>query len=263
MNSDLEKIRIMELRQMMMTYVKEEENYPSDQSLGEPQPPLAKPPMGGKLIHLTKDFQHVIRNNDFLHLLMNRTSHRAYAADEPLTLDELAYLLFATQGVKSIRGKQHQVTMRTVPSAGARHPLETYLLVNNVVGLEPGLYHYLPLEHKLEFLGAIEDQVHQVTNAFLGQAFLGGAPVGFVWTAVPYRTEWRYTTKAAKFALLDAGHVAQNLYLACESIDCGVCAIAAYDQSEADALLKCSEDPGYAKDGEFVIYAASVGHVKR
>jgi nitroreductase len=77
----------------------------------------------------------------------------------------------------------------------------------------------------------------------------------FVWTAVPYRTEWRYTVAAAKTILLDAGHACQALYGACEALSLGTCAQAAYDQEKLDAAL------GVDGRDEFAVYAAPVGRV--
>lgn len=253
------KLRIMELREMMKAA---SDGTISDQQQKLPQPPLDKQCGGSRIIPLTKSFEKVIKNNDYFTLLNSRTSRRKYT-EEPLTKDELAFLLWATQGVKQVVDGQRKATLRTVPSAGARHPFETYLFINHVEGLEPGLYHYLALEHKLEFVGSIENQVDRVSNAYCGQTFFGNAPVGFVWTVVPYRSEWRYCTDAQKYALIDVGHVCQNLYLACEAIGCGTCAIGAYDQALADELLELDSSPSFEQDNEFVVYAASVGKVEK
>lgn len=249
---DKTKLRIMELRETMKAI--DYEDMTSDQSLGLPQPPMEKSCGGSNIIPLTKDFENVVINNDFLSILTNRTSKRRYS-EGALTKDELAFLLWYTQGVRDIVGKERKATLRMVPSAGARHPLETYLFINRVEGLEQGLYHYLALEHKLEFVKAIENQADRVAEAYCGQTFFGNAAVSFVWTVIPYRTEWRYTTDAHKYALLDAGHVCQNLYLASEAIGCGTCAIGAYEQAPADELL------GVDTKHEFVVYAASVGKI--
>lgn len=251
---------IMELREMMKGYTSLDENVESDQQAGIVQPPLAKAACGTKTIALTKNYESVITNNNFLDILNRRVSRRKYE-DEALTIDELSFLLWSTQGVKKVIGKERKATLRTVPSAGARHPFETYLFVNKVAGIEPGVYHYLALEHKLEFLGTIENQVDRLIEAYCGQAFFAGAPVAFVWTVTPYRSEWRYTTKAQKYSLIDVGHVCQNLYLACEAIGCGTCAIGAYEQGLADELLKLDTAPSCDNENEFVIYAASVGKV--
>ena len=254
-------MNIMELREIMKAYTAMDEEFTTDQQAGFAQPPMDKGYVGAKQIALPKDYEKVIRNNNFLSVIESRSSRRNYSTD-PLNLTELSFLLWATQGVKMVIGKKNKATLRTVPSAGARHPLETYLFINYVEGLEAGLYHYLALEHKLEYLGSMNNQIDRVTEAYSGQSFVGASAVTFVWTAIPYRTEWRYATKAQKYALLDAGHVAQNLYLACEAIGLGTCAIGAYDQALADGLLQLSTEPSDAKENEFVIYAASVGRPK-
>jgi len=259
MQDDNTKIKIMELREMMKA---KEDDTISDQQEGLPQPALEKQCGSNKIIPLTKNFENLVKNNNYFHLISTRTSKRKYS-EETLTKEELAFLLWATQGVKDVVGKQSKATIRTVPSAGARHPFETYLFINHVDGLEPGLYHYLALEHKLEFIGLIENQVDRVSEAFCGQTFFSNAAVGFVWTVIPYRSEWRYGTDAQKYALIDVGHVCQNLYLASEAISCGTCAIGAYDQTLADGLLGLDTTPSFEKENEFVIYAASVGKVEK
>ena len=106
---------------------------------------------------------------------------------------------------------------------------------------------------QLEFQQELMEE--QIARAALGQRFAGEAAVTFIWTALPYRMEWRYAAASAKVIALDAGHVCQNLYLACEAVGAGTCAIAAYNQEYCDKLLRL--------DGtdEFVIYLAPVGKV--
>lgn len=251
------KTKIIEQREMMKAPT---EDILSDQLKGLPQPLLGRNHGSEKIISLTKDFESVVKNNDFLNLINTRTSKRKYN-EEVLNLYELAFLLWSTQGIKSIVGKERKATFRTVPSAGARHPFETYLFVNKVIGLQPGLYHYMAVEYQLEYLGPIENQTEQVSEAFGGQNFFANAPVGFVWSVIPYRSEWRYSNHAHKYALVDVGHVCQNLYLACEAIQCGACAIGAYNQPLADKLLGFDASPSADKEAEFVVYAAAVGKV--
>ena len=127
------------------------------------------------------------------------------------------------------------------------------MTVRKVTGLCAGVYHYLPLEHALEPVGPLENPQEQIIAAMHGQKWAGGCAVAFLYSFVPYRAEWRYSTSAHRVALIDAGHVVQNLYLACEAVGCGTCAVAAIDQEVADAL--CRVD---GKD-EFIVYAAPVG----
>ncbi len=186
--------------------------------------------------------------------IRGRESRRRYTG-EPLTLDELSFLLWATQGVR--RRLDSGNALRTVPSAGARHALETYLCVFDVEGLEPAFYRYLPVEHQLLFEFSESGAAAKLAAAALGQAFVGQSAVTFLWTAIPYRMEWRYGAAAHKTLAIDAGHVCQNLYLACEAIGAGTCAVAAYHQEAMDELLRVD-----GKD-EFTVYLAPVGKVWR
>ena len=124
-----------------------------------------------------------------------------------------------------------------------------------VAGLEKAVYRYLPLDHALVEVVRYPDLEAQLVRATFGQAFCGTAAATFIWTAVPERMEWRYGDASYKVIALDAGHVCQNLYLACENIDAGTCAVAAYDQEEMDKVL------GVDGRDEFVIYMAPVGKV--
>ena len=222
-----------------------------DQARGIPPPPIQKPcdPDAMRVTLPTPDDWQV-EDVGLTNAIRNRESCRRFS-DEPLRLDELSFLLWATQGIR--KRLKRGGAMRTVPSAGARHAFETYLCVMNISGLEPGIYRYLPDGHELVFTTELPDLRNRLTEATLGQSFVGRAAVTFVWTALPYRMEWRYGLAAHKVIAIDAGHVCQNLYLACEAIQCGTCAIAAYDQPAMDELI------GIDGQDEFTIYLAPVG----
>jgi SagB-type dehydrogenase family enzyme len=227
----------------------------TDQSLGIKPPPIEKPhDPDKKHIDLVRDEDWEKRINfDLISAVKNRESHRNFS-DESLTLEELSFLLWATQGIKQVLNPA--TAFRVVPSAGCRHALETYLLISKVEGLDPGVYRYLPLEHQLLFEFTGENLAKEVSAATLNQSFIGRAPIVFVWTAIPYRMEWRYDLAAHKVIALDAGHVCQNLYLAAKAIGAGTCAIAAYDQNLMDSLLRIDGED------EFTIYLAPVGKIK-
>jgi SagB-type dehydrogenase family enzyme len=223
----------------------------SDQDRGIPMPPPQKPyDESAQVFDLPQPDKSTVKKAHILECFFDRKSHRAYTADS-LNIRELAYLLWATQGVRQIMPSGR--TYRNVPSGGARHPFETYLAVSRVDGLEPGVYRYLPLQHRIVFLSPVEGLADKLTKLAHGQAFVGQAAVCFIWSAVPYRTEWRYGLQARKDVLIEAGHVCQNLYLACESIHCGTCAIAAYDQDAIDTFL------GLDGEDEMAVYLAPVG----
>ena len=239
------------LREFLKGYHKsnEADEYPTDQQERLPMPPMAVR-RGGEEVELPEWDVSPLSN-----LLENRCSRRKYDGS-PLTPEELSFLLWAAQGVKQVAEYR---TLRTAPSGGARHPLELYAFVNNVAGLRPGLYHYLALEDRLERLGCRTNQADQLTYALAGQEFAGTAPVCLVWTAVPYRSEWRYDGHGHKDILLDAGHSCQNVYLACEELKLGCCALAAYDQEAMDELLGLPSGPTDDKAAEFAVYACCVG----
>ena len=130
-------------------------DYKTDQELKKPQPPLVKAPMTENRIDLPRNFESLSLEDNLYQLLAKRKSSRVYT-QEDMSLLQLSFLLWATQGIKSIRGKSY-ATIRTAPCGGARHPFETYLLVRQVEGLLPGAYHYLPMTHQLELLSAQED----------------------------------------------------------------------------------------------------------
>ena len=176
-------------------------------------------------------------------------------------MTELAYLLWATQGIRNTVQTEVEITFRNVPSAGSRHPLETYLFLNQVEGVQPGLYHYRPDLHLLERLECDVSFTEELTSALCGQTFAATTPVLFVWSAIPYRCEWRYGMKAAKYILLDAGHACENLYLAAENIGLGVCAVGAYDQDLLDELLGFMPGPSAEPEYECAVYAAAVGRI--
>jgi SagB-type dehydrogenase family enzyme len=222
----------------------------TDQARKVPAPPQEKPaPQGARLVDLVGPADLTVGGLPLAEAIRRRQSRRKYTA-EPLSLEEVSFLLYATQGV---RLRRDNYSFRTVPSAGARHSLETYLFAARVSGVDPGLYRYLPFADRLCLLASRPGLAEAMDEALMGQLWKSAAV--FVWTSIPYRMEWRYTTVAHKVIALDAGHVCQNLYLACESIGCGACAIGAYDQEKMDSLL------GVDGEDELAVYAAVVGKV--
>jgi len=225
----------------------------SDQAQGVPYPPLQKPLPDGefKLIDLPDPDREIAEKPEYYQLLLDRQSWRKFTKEE-LTLAELSYLLFSTQGVLAEVG-QGYASRRPVPSAGARHPYETYLAVNRVEGLDPGIYLYRPFGHQLAYLEGAENLPELLTDANLGQKFVGNSAVCFAWSCIPYRAEWRYMEHAHKNVLLDAGHICQNLYLSVTALGLGTCAVGAYDQAAMDAIFELD-----GKD-EYIVYLAPVG----
>lgn len=239
--------------------------FSSDQQKGKPRPAVQKPPPPeARIIDLVAPEDLSLGDVALKTLIRQRRSQRYYSA-APLNLEELSFLLWATQGISQVE-KEGGITyyMRVVPSGGNRHAFETYLSIHHVNGLGTGLYRYLPLDHKLVQLRLDADIAAQTSRASLNQSethdgqeffFVEQSAVTFLWTAIPHRTEWRYGPAAAKLIALDAGHVCQNLYLACGAIGAGTVAVGAFDRLAADAVL------GVDGEEEFTIYMAPVGKV--
>lgn len=232
------------------------DDFESDQELKRPQPPLVKNPVTPAETHipLCKDFSGLDLKNDLISLIRDRRSARIFT-EEDMSLDALSFLLWATQGIKSVRGKAY-ATIRTVPCGGARHQFETYLLIRKVGNLAPGAYHYLPMEHALEFLHPVEDMESVISDTLSGQSWGAKANVVFYWSMVPYRAEWRYGVYAHRVALIDLGHIGQALYTACNGIGVGCCGVGAF-QHEA-----CAELFGLDGEEEYIVYTTPVGTIR-
>lgn len=258
---------------------------PSDQRLGLPPPPLQVPlgaagsadgekPVGAvadqaSLVSLpAPEAVRHLGAASFESVTAARKSRRAYGPQE-LSQEELSFLLWASAGMKQPEKAKRPGTvwaLRTVPSGGCRHPLELFVYLRRVAGIHAGLYRYRPIEHALapvrqatELAAAARGAALEAQDAAFDRALYGqlwDCAALFVWTAVPYRTEWRYHMAAAKIILLDAGHACQALYGACEALGLGTCALGAYEQAALDRLL------GVDGEEELAIYAAPVGRPK-
>jgi SagB-type dehydrogenase family enzyme len=239
------------------------DDFKSDESRGVTPPPFVQPAPGGvPIVALPDPAASGLGGRSFRDITATRRSRRKYKP-EPISLDELSFLLWSCAGVKTVRGAN---AFRTVPSGGCRHPLDLFVYARRVAGLEPGLYRFMAVDGALALVrpASVVPGADITTNGFLDldaelDAGLSGqlwnCTAMFIWTAVPYRTEWRYTVAAAKTVLLDAGHACQSLYGACEAIGLGTCAQAAYDQEKLDKAL------GVDGADEFAVYAAPVGRV--
>jgi len=221
-----------------------------------PLPPIQKPTHEGATVINLPSHKEVRGLSTILVIdaIESRESRRIYS-DEAISLAELAFLLWSTQGVKQLI-RNGMVTLRTVPSGGGMHPFETYLAVHNVEGLQPGVYRYLAIEHKLVQVDVDSEGLRErITQTCNGQPYVGNGAVTFIWAVRPYRTEYRYGEDSLKDILMSAGHICQNLYLACEGLGLGTCATVAYQQEDLDRLI------GVDGDGEIALYVAPVGRI--
>jgi SagB-type dehydrogenase family enzyme len=179
----------------------------------------------------------------------HRRSIRNFS-NRPMTKNTLSQLLWAAQGITH---KAIGFEFRAVPSAGALYPVETYLIVNNVEGIEQGVYHFGVENHELEQL-AVGDFREAIALAALDQDMAYSACVVFVWTAVFARSKWKYDQRAYRYVYLDAGHIAQNLALAAVSSSMGTCQVGALYDDEVNSIISVDGEE------ESVLYMTAVGY---
>jgi len=224
----------------------------SDQTLGVPRPDAIKV-RSGEIISLPAIGTLKMPEMPLAKAIEQRRSVRKYSA-VPLKQEELSFLLWASSWARDFRStEQMEITFRNVPSAGSRHPLETFLDIRRVEGIKPGLYYYHPVKHCLILYDNSPEIATKIYEGCMFQEMIPTAAVNFILTAVPYRTVWRYGQRGYRYLYLDAGHIGQNIHLAAEAIDAGACMIGAFlDEAMNDAI-------GLDGIEEFVIYIASVG----
>lgn len=185
--------------------------------------------------------------------IQQRRSLRKYS-EEPLSMEELSFLLYCSSWARDFRSNERmEITFRNVPSAGSRHPIETFVDLRRVTGLKAGLYYYHPIKHCLILQDDSPQTQIQILEGCFNQVMIQNSAVNFIYTAIPYRTSWRYGQRGYRYIYLDAGHIGQNLSLAAEAIRAGACMIGAYLDEALNDVLNI--------DGiqEFVIYVAAVG----
>jgi SagB-type dehydrogenase family enzyme len=191
-------------------------------------------------------------------VLEARRSVRSYT-DEPVTLEEVSQLLWAAYGITYTReGLPDFIRggFKTAPSAGARYPLEIYLVAGNVKGLLPGIYWYVPEGHVIHRLTDGDVRI-DLQAACLSQAFAGKAPISIVWSAVYERCTEKYGDRGRdRYVCMDLGHSAQNVYLQCGSLGLGTCAIGAFSDDSLKKLIGMTEE-------EVPLYVMPVGRLPR
>jgi SagB-type dehydrogenase family enzyme len=184
-------------------------------------------------------------------ILSKRRSERDFLP-KPVAAHQVSQLLWAAQGITA---EQFGYKFRTVPSAGALYPVETYLVINHVEGIPQGVYHYSVTEHCLEQVKEGDCRV-TIARAALDQRIGYDANLVFAWTAVLERCKWKYKQRAFRYIYLDAGHIAQTVALAAVALELGSCQIAALYDEEVNDLL------GVDGNEETAIYLTVVGHPK-
>ncbi len=167
-------------------------------------------------------------------ILHARRSIRHFSSD-PLTLDEINRLMYFSNGITAempLSGGG-ALPLRASPSAGALYPIEFYSVVFSAEGLQPGVYHYDPSGHTLEFLrpGDFRELCYEISH---GQEMVRQSSVLIAMTAAFDRTKSKYGERGYRYVLLDAGHALQNLYLESTALGLGCCTIGGFLDDEAN-----------------------------
>jgi len=167
--------------------------------------------------------------------LHKRRSVRDYKRG-PLSLEQVSQLLWAASGRNLYR--------RTAPSAGATYPLEAYLVVGEVEGLEPGIYHYSSSRHSLEMTKE-QDVRNRLSRAALGQEMIEEAPVNIIIAADYDRTTGHYGHRGIRYVHMEVGHVGQNVSLQATALSLGTVMIGAFEDKQVKEVLGIKEEPLY------------------
>jgi SagB-type dehydrogenase family enzyme len=166
--------------------------------------------------------------------ILQRRSVRHFA-QTPLALAELSQLLWAAQGITDTEG------LRAAPSAGAIYPVETYVAVRNVEGLNPGLYRYIPDKHALEEI-LIGDICKDLCAACLNQPYVFRCSANIILTGKYEKIAHRYGSRGVRYTHLEIGHISENIYLQAEALGIGTVAIGAFSDSDLKDILRLPED---------------------
>jgi SagB-type dehydrogenase family enzyme len=181
-------------------------------------------------------------------VMQRRRSIRQYSQDA-ISIDDLAMLLWAIQGITAQRGDYN---FRTSPSAGALYPIETYLMAKRIENVDQGIYHYDVYKHRLEVIKKGDFGI-ELTNAALEQDMIDNSALTFIWTAVLARSKWKYRERAYRYIYMDAGHICQNAYLAGEALGMGCCSIGAFFDDEVNSVI------GIDGKSEISVYLCTIG----
>lgn len=171
-----------------------------------------------------------------------------------ITLQELSYLLWCTQGFRKIVAETIQ--LRNVPSSGSRYPLETYFVASDVEGLRTGLYRFLPESHSIVAERIDSGLILEMSTASLNFRIMTRAAVTFLWVAVPYRSVWALGNRGYRSCLIEAGHTCQNLILGAAGIGYQVFST---DMFHDELIMKLA---GLDPETQWPVYLAAVGKVE-
>jgi len=222
---------------------------------GKRQPPIYKSYPGHRKIRLLKESGI---EAPFFGTLRRRQTTREFSG-KPISFNQMSRLVYHSWGrISSYKTREFgELLHKTSPSAGARHPIETYAIVNNIEGIDPGIYHYSVRDHSLELLkaGDFRDKCVALTA---GHSWTRNASALFVMTAVVARTAWKYRSpRVYRALLLDAGHLSQSFLLIATALKLGAFCIGI----TRDTMIE--EELNLDGISEMVLFVVGVGQPLR
>lgn len=186
-------------------------------------------------------------DSDLTDALRERRSPTGFH-DSPITKDEVSTLVEGAAGI-TFEGRSDDFHRRAYPSGGALYPLELYAVVLSGADIDPGLYHHNVRDRTLERLvsGDLRDDLEFVVTDLIDTA-----PLCLFLTARMDRTTQKYGDRGYRYALMEAGHLMQNVCLIAEREGLGCRPVAGFAEAAADEFLQRG-------DGETCLYAGVVG----
>jgi SagB-type dehydrogenase family enzyme len=165
--------------------------------------------------------------------IKHRRTIRSYLS-KPLTLEQLSQIFWAAQGITEDRGDK-----RSAPSGGALYPMDIYAIVgdNGVEGLKAGIYHYDPHKHSA-LLITEGDFREDVARTALSQMWMARAPLNLVITSEYSRITSKYGTRGERYAMIEAGHVGQNIFLQAEALGLRAGIVGAFHDNDVIRAMK-------------------------
>lgn len=185
--------------------------------------------------------------------LVKRRSVRDFKAQK-ISLDNLSRILYFSAGITR-KNNDWNASVRAYPSGGARYPLELYLVIFNVKNLVKGIYHFNVKQNTLELIKG-GSFLNEMISIFGNTKWLEKSGFIILISAVFDRTLMKYGNRGYRLALLEAGHLAQNLYLVSTWLKLGCCALGGFLDDKLGSLL------GLDKTKESAIYALAIGKPK-
>lgn len=188
--------------------------------------------------------------NTIERVIAKRRSFREYNKDYKITKKQLDSIFSSLNNIRNKDGNA-LTSRRNYPSAGARFPIEQYLIIFNCKDYSPGLYHINIYENTLEVisLGNYKKFFKNICNS----KWVGNASALLILSCVPERTTIKYGQRGLRYVLFEIGHIAQNFMLLAQSRSLRTCAIGGFDDKELKRFLKCE------KVNEYPLYLITIG----